>query len=280
MSMKLIQVSDLHFAPPGTRLFGLDPRARLEAAIADINQHHGDAELCLFTGDLADRGAPAAYQALRETLAALQVPYRLALGNHDDRDNFQRAFPEAPRDEHGFVQTVVSTGAGDVMVLDTLEPGQASGGFCARRQAWLGARLAEATGRPVILFMHHPPLDIGIPSLDRIGLVDKRGFAEVVAGAEVEAGTGAGASGVRHIFFGHVHRPVSGSWRGIPYTSLRSLVHQVSFDLATESPMPFDQAPPAYNVILLDGEDTVVHHHEFLGARRLPPGTERYTKAE
>ncbi len=90
--MKLIQVSDLHFVPPGTRLLGLDPRARLEAAIADINRHHGDAELCLFTGDLADRGAPEAYEALRETLAALRVSYRLTIGNHDDRDKFLRAF--------------------------------------------------------------------------------------------------------------------------------------------------------------------------------------------
>ena len=39
--MKLIQVSDLHFVPPGTLLLGLDPRARLAAAIADINRHHG-----------------------------------------------------------------------------------------------------------------------------------------------------------------------------------------------------------------------------------------------
>ncbi len=269
--MKLIQVSDLHFVPPGTRLFGLDPRARLAAAIADINEHHGDAELCLFTGDLADHGAPAAYEALRETLAALQLPYRLILGNHDDRDNFLRAFPEAPRDEHGFIQSVVRTPAGDLVLLDTHEPGQVSGSFCAQRQAWLEARLAEA-GRPVILFMHHPPLDIGIPSLDRIGLVDKRGFAEAVEGA--------GAAPIRHIFFGHVHRPVSGSWRGIPYAALRSLVHQVPFDLVTERPVPYDHAPPAYNVIFLNAEDTVVHHHEFLDASRLPPGTERYTKAE
>jgi 3',5'-cyclic AMP phosphodiesterase CpdA len=272
--MKLIQVSDLHFVPPGTLLFGLDPRARLAAAIADINRHHGDAELCLFTGDLADCGMPAAYDALRETLAALSIPYRLILGNHDDRDNFLRAFPEAPRDEHGFVQTVVTSGVGDMILLDTHEPGQASGSFCAKRQAWLKARLAEAAGRPVILFMHHPPLDIGIPAMDLIGLVDKQGFAEAVSGA------GAGAGGIRNIFFGHVHRPVSGSWRGIPYTSLRSLVHQVPFDLVTESPVPYDHAPPAYNVIFLNGEDTVVHHHEFLDASRLPPGTERYTKAE
>ena len=267
--MKLIQVSDLHFVPPGTLLFGLDPRARLEAAIADINQHHGDAELCLFTGDLADHGAPAAYQALRETLAALQVPYRLTLGNHDHRDNFRHAFPEAPRDEHGFVQSVVSTGAGDIVVLDTHEPGQVSGSFCAKRQAWLKARLAEAAGRPVYLFMHHPPFDIGIPSLDLIRLAEPEGFARVVA----EAG------GVKHLFFGHVHRPVSGSWRGIPYAALRSLVHQVPFDLVTETPVPYDHAPPAYNVIFLNRGDTVVHHHEFLDASRLPPGTERYTKA-
>ncbi len=267
--MKLIQCSDLHFVPPGTRLLGLDPRARLEAAIADINAHHGDAELCLFTGDLADHGAPEAYQSLRETLAGLQVPYRLTLGNHDDRDNFQTAFPEAPHDEHGFVQSVASTGAGDIILLDTHEPGQASGSFCAKRQTWLKARLAEAAGRPVYLFMHHPPLDIGIPALDRIGLIDKQGFGEAVAGA----------AGIRHIFFGHVHRPVSGSWRGIPYAALRSLVHQVPFDLVTESPVPYDHAPPAYNVIFLNGQDTVVHHHEFLDESRLPPGTERYTKA-
>ena len=167
------------------------------------------------------------------------------------------------------MQTVVTNGAGNFVVLDTHEPGQVSGGFCAKRQAWLKARLAEAGGRPVYLFMHHPPLDIGIPSLDRIGLVDKRGFADALAET----------AGIRYIFFGHVHRPVSGSWRGIPYSSLRSLVHQVPFDLVTERPVPYDHAPPAYNVIFLNGEDTVVHHHEFLDASRLAPETERYTKA-
>jgi 3',5'-cyclic AMP phosphodiesterase CpdA len=116
--------------------------------------------------------------------------------------------------------------------------------------------------------MHHPPLDIGVPAMDRIGLVDKLGFAEVVAGADH----------IRHIFFGHVHRPLSGAWRGIPYASLRSLVHQVPLDFVTETLEYFEHTPPAYNVILLDGEDTVVHHHEFLDASRVPPGTERYTK--
>ncbi len=78
--MKLIQVSDLHFVPPGVRLLGLEPRARLEAALADINSHHGDAELCLITGDLADHVEHEAYKPLRETRAALQIRNRLMGG--------------------------------------------------------------------------------------------------------------------------------------------------------------------------------------------------------
>ncbi len=252
--MKLIQVSDLHFVPPGRRLLGLDPRARLEAAIADINTAQGDAELCLFTGDLVDNGAPEAYAALAEALAGLNLPYRLLIGNHDDRDNFRRAFPEAPRDEHGFVQSVVRATAGDLILLDTHEPGERGGRFCAERQAWLEARLAEAGARPVYIFMHHPPLDIGIPSLDLIRLAEPAGFARVVA----EAGS------VKHIFFGHVHRPVSGSWRGIPFSALRATVPPVALDWETEYPVPYSLEPPNYAVILIEDERVLVHLHDYL----------------
>ncbi len=267
--MKLIQVSDLHFVPPGVRLLGLDPRARLEACIADINTNHADAELCLVTGDLADRGAPAAYEALSEALAGLEVPYRLLIGNHDDRAAFRAVFPQTPLDDNGFVQSVVRTTAGDLVLLDTHEPGTGAGSFCAARQAWLGARLAEAGGRPVYLFMHHPPFDIGIPSLDRIKLLDPEGLAAALDGS----------AKIAHLFFGHVHRPVSGSWRGIPFSALRSTVHQVPLDFETEAPVPYNHESPAYAVILIDDDRTVVHHHCYLDDSRVPAGTERYAPA-
>ena len=267
--MKLIQVSDLHFVPPGTRLFGLDPRANLAAAVSDINERHPDAELCLFTGDLADHGAPEAYAALGETLSALRLPYRLLIGNHDDRGNFIRAFPDAPCDENGFVQSVVRAPAGDLILLDTHEPGTGAGSFCAARQAWLRARLRDSAGRPVYIFMHHPPFDIGIPTLDKIRLLEPEGFAEALEGADL-----------RHIFFGHVHRPVSGSWHGVPYSALRSTVHQVPLDFAPKRTMPYSLEPPAYNVILISDGLTIVHHHDYLNREVVPPGTERYSAAE
>lgn len=47
--MKLIHLTDTHFVRPGLRLFGLDPQARLDAAVDDINTHHANADLVVIT---------------------------------------------------------------------------------------------------------------------------------------------------------------------------------------------------------------------------------------
>ena len=49
--MKLIHITDLHLMPPGGTLWGLDPFARLDAALNDIAAHHDrHAANCLRTG--------------------------------------------------------------------------------------------------------------------------------------------------------------------------------------------------------------------------------------
>ncbi len=267
--MKLLQVSDLHFVPPGLKLFGIDPFARLASCIADMNRHHGDAAACILTGDLADRGAPEAYELLGRCLAGLRVPHHLLIGNHDDRAAFRAAFPGTPVDDDGFVQSVVDLGSRVLLLLDTHEPGTPVGGYCAARCRWLRDRLAEAEGRPVYLFMHHPPFEIGIPSLDNIRLKEAEGFAEALRGAD----------NVRHLFFGHVHRPVSGAWHGIPFSGLRATVHQVSLDLVSPSAVPYNLEPPAYALILLEDDRTLVHFHDYLDPCSLPKETPRYTPA-
>ncbi len=87
--MKLIHITDIHLVPPGERLLGLDPGERLKACIRDINIHHSDADLCVITGDLANRGETAAYTLLRERLLELKIPCQLLIGNHDNRENFK-----------------------------------------------------------------------------------------------------------------------------------------------------------------------------------------------
>jgi len=255
--VKFIQITDTHLAPAGGLVNGLDPRERLAACIADINAHHGDAELCVLTGDLAHRGEVDAYIVLKDLLSGLSVPYYLLVGNHDDRDNLMQVFPRTARDEYGFVQSTIRTSTGIFLFLDTIEAGSDAGVYCERRRRWLRARLDEAAGEPVYLFMHHPPFDIGIKSLDLIRLDYPEDFAELMDGH----------NNIRHLFFGHVHRPVSGMWRGTPFSALRGTNHQVAFDLHSAPAVPKSYEEPAYAVCFLEHDQTVVHLHDYLDKR-------------
>jgi 3',5'-cyclic AMP phosphodiesterase CpdA len=248
--MKLIQFTDLHLVKPGEKLFGLDPLARLDACIADINRNHADADLVVISGDLTHCGEAIAYEVLKERLATLVTPYRLMLGNHDDRATFLAAFPDTV-DETGFAQTWLDTPHGRLILLDTVEPGSDGGRLCETRLAWLAERLAEAADRPVFLFMHHPPFDTHVPALDEVKLADADALRDVL-----------GSHGkIGHIFCGHVHRPVSGSWRGIPFSALRGTNHQTA--LAFSGDYQTSDEPPAYGVIFIEDQGVIVHFHDF-----------------
>lgn len=260
--MKLIQITDLHLVADGQELFGLDPRLRLRACIADINAHHRDAELCVITGDLTHYGDEASYGVLREELSCLELPWQLLIGNHDNRQNFRHSFPEMPVDAHGFVQTSWESPEGRILFLDSLEQGLHSGSYCERRLAWLESQLSDLDDRPVHIFMHHPPVRIGFPSLDNVGLMQREVFEALLRKYQAN---------VRHVFFGHVHRPVSISWNGIGCTAIRGTAHQCWFDLKVqEQPLGSHEAP-AYGVIIIDGDSTIIHAHDFLDqSRRFP----------
>lgn len=250
--MKIVQVSDLHLVAPGETLFDLDPLARLEDLVADLNRNHADADIVIFSGDLTNDGDPAAYAALAERLTRLSAPFRLMLGNHDDRTAFRSAFPDAPA-EGGFFQAAVDLPEGRLVLLDTLEPGLVEGRLCAARMAWLDAALSA--GRPSLLFLHHPPMRIGIPSLDDSRLADADRLLALLRRH----------GNVRHIFAGHVHRLVSGVWGGIPFATLRGTNHQSAFKQHGPHEVSFEA--PAYAVILADRDNVTVHACEFPARR-------------
>jgi 3',5'-cyclic AMP phosphodiesterase CpdA len=252
--MKLIHITDPHLVRPGEQLYGLDPCKRLTACIADINLNHGDADLCVITGDLTHWGDVDAYYGLRDCLERLEIPLRLVVGNHDKRAEFLSVFPRTPVDENGFVQSVLDTDGGRCLFLDTIEPGTHAGHYCAQRQDWLRRQLDDARDcAAVYLFMHHPPFILRIPSMDSLAMQDRHALAELLAPYR----------NIRHLFFGHVHRPVSGSWRGIPFTTLRGTSHQVWLDFQSDQ-IRGSHEPPAYAIALIEPDQVVVHFHDFL----------------
>lgn len=253
--MKFIHLTDIHLVAPGAPLNGGVPSDRFAACLEDISRWHGDAEFCVISGDLTEFAEPEAYAHLRDTLAGFPLPCFLMIGNHDDRAVFLSEFPDHPRDENGFIQHRHDCDAGVFLFLDTTVDGadQHQGVLCDQRLGWLRQNLQQAGERPVYLFMHHPPFDIGIDYLDPIRLLNDGAFHEVLQGA----------GDLRHVFYGHVHRMTYVSWRGIPFTSLPSLNHQIPLNPESVAG-EFCDEPPAYGVVELSADQMTVHFNTFL----------------
>ncbi|MEZ2333171.1 phosphodiesterase [Mesorhizobium sp. RCC_202] len=250
--MKIIQVTDVHLGRRGEIRYGADLHERLDRCIDHINARHADATLCVFTGDLTDAGDTQAYADLKAALGRLSVPYRLLPGNHDRRANLIAAFPDNGSDDKGFVQSVFDTPEGRLVFLDSLAEGRVPGELCDDRLAWLDARLGEAAGKAAYVFLHHPPVELGLSLLDPLGLEQPQRLLDVLTRH----------GNVRYIFFGHVHRDIAGTVAGIPFSVQRGLHARFVLDLVGDEVV--EQAPPAYSIILIDGRSVVIHSCDFL----------------
>src|ERR1700731_2125511 len=89
----IVQLSDLHITASGELHGVVDSLATLQGVL-HLLETSGLPDLLLFTGDLADKGEPAAYHRLREVVEAFGartgVPYLYLPGNHDERRAFRR----------------------------------------------------------------------------------------------------------------------------------------------------------------------------------------------
>lgn len=251
--MKIIQITDTHLVPDGETLFESDPAEGLKAAVSHVAAHHGDADLCVLSGDLAHHGDPDAYALLADILEDLPMPRQLVVGNHDDRSRLRDAFPEVEVTKDGFLQSFLDHDGMRLVFLDTVDSGVHSGAFCEARATWLDTVLSDAADRAVLLFMHHSPMAIGMPRLDAYRILDPASLKAVLTAH----------SNVRHIFFGHIHRPLAGSWLGIPLSALKGTNHQTGLDFSEGDANTITLEPNSYAVILADAETIVVHFNDF-----------------
>lgn len=212
---KLIWMSDPHFAQDGTVL-GHDPRVRIQAAIDHINEHHADAQICIISGDLVNRGTKSDYVGVQGKLQQLKVPYFPLVGNHDNRALFREVLPLPDTCMTDFIQFKVATSEGVIICLDTLKVGSDAGEFCRTRMQWLTETLRNLQDTPVFLFMHHPPMPVCLPMQDADNLEKGEAFLDRLSDFDC----------VKYLFIGHVHRPITGTVRGIPFATMRSVLYQ------------------------------------------------------
>ncbi|KQX18473.1 MULTISPECIES: phosphodiesterase [unclassified Sphingomonas] len=252
--MLIAQLTDLHIG------FDLDNPDelnfhRVASAIDYVKGLSVVPDRLFLTGDLTDNGDIASYERLRGLIDGCGFPVHLCTGNHDDRAAMKQVFPDLPV-EDGFVQYVIDEAEVRIIVLDTLDPGHHGGAFCRRRAGWLKARLAEMPGKPVLIVLHHPPIETGIPWMTAhptepwVVMLDK-------------------AIGNRPdvtMISGHIHRSITTSWHGRMLAVAPSTAPQVALEMAPIDPECPDERPmivaeqPGVALHLWTGEGFVTHH--------------------
>ncbi len=169
--MRLAQLTDLHLlANPRGRVRGVDVRAAFDRALGAARRCEPDHYV--LTGDLAEDGKRASYEALREMLGDVADRTVVLPGNHDDPSLLRESFPSS-RGAPGRIGFTFRAGGWHVLGIDTKVRGRVLGRVGPDQLIWLDRELS-AGDEPAIVFLHHPPIRLGTRWIDASGLSDAR----------------------------------------------------------------------------------------------------------
>jgi 3',5'-cyclic-AMP phosphodiesterase len=255
----IAQISDVHVKPMGVLAYRrVDTAAALARCVKELNRFTPRPDLVVISGDLVDSPSKEAYDHLIRLLTPLELAFAAIPGNHDDRDLMRAALPQAYALPRGALHSVREVGGLDVVLIDSVTPGENYGTLDADGLAWLEAVLSASTTRPALLFLHHPPFATGIAHMDVQNLRNAGDLGAILRRHRR----------ARLVAAGHIHRPVLTSFAGIAATICPAPNHAVALDLDARLPPSFTIEPPAFHLhVWSPGEDfgAVVTHWVPIG---------------
>ena len=257
--MLIAQISDTHILPPGSTVPAAGLRADcLRVTVADINTQQPDA--VIFTGDTVQHGQGDEYALLRELLAPLEAPLYLVPGNRDEKNAMRTAFSDHTHlsGTGDFLHYAIKDFDTRLIGIDSTLAGERKGRFCKARQDWLDATLGEQPDRPTLLFIHHPPFDVGDHYIGGYRHQEEAAaLARIVQCHDQVIG----------LLCGHVHWPVVREWVG---TEAR-ITPSIAIDVRKGVDEVSAQGLPAYMLHRVSRSEGLVSEMRLAG----PPVTAR-----
>lgn len=255
---KIIQISDPHIVPHGQLAYGrVDTAAPLAECVETINRmlpQIGPVEMAIVTGDLTDFGTAEEYQRFREIMSPLEIPYRAVPGNHDDREAMRAGFSDhnwmpksGPINWLQEFEDIVLIG------LDSSVAGKPHGHLDDATLDYLRRCLAAASGKPVIVGLHHPPFLTGKEKMDIQNLRDNAALRRMLSDYSGEA----------RLICGHVHRNIVALFGRVICQIAPGTSHAVAMDQRTDITNCLTKEPGGF--LLHEMRDGLVSHHIPVG---------------
>jgi len=223
----VVHISDTHLLETSKLYGSVDSDAYLISLFDRLLASGLTIDALVFTGDLADRAEPGAYQRLSDLVtpraAELGAEIVWVMGNHDEREPFSRILMgEAPSDKPQ--DRVYDLGGLRLIALDSSVPGFHHGDLTESQLAWLAQELAAPAPHGTLLALHHPPIPTPIALMGMIELEDQAALAAVIAGTDV-----------RGILAGHLHYSTFSTFAGVPVSVAAASCYNI--DLIADSSM-------------------------------------------
>jgi Icc protein len=233
----ILQLTDPHFRANNDRINGIPPRESLETVLEAARRYCPEPDCVVWTGDIADDGSTESYQCIREVVGdwfdrSLWLP-----GNHDSRAGMRSKLLDQDAETEALISFSACIEGWRLLGFDTQITGSTPGEL--RLSQW--ERLKQTTnGEPILLFLHHPPATIECEWADKISLVNRDTFDELLFET----------SSICATFSGHVHSAYEGNHSGVRICTTPSTLFQ--FDLSS-STITVDSVAPGFRAIHLDG---------------------------
>lgn len=209
--MKILHLSDIHFkvkySDSSTQYLQMlqsmqHPQLKLTHLIDLLKNRGIEYDYVVITGDLCDDGTVEDYQQLKILLdSLLAVPYFVALGNHDIKENFYKGFLN--QEYNRPYCKVFNLENFSIISFDNSQYGLSNGYIDKERLNWLKETYRKLNNEPALLMMHHHLIkrQADIPALEA-----PKAFRQILCDNPTMG-----------ILTGHTHHQFADYYQGIPY---------------------------------------------------------------